>query len=210
MTLKEHYKFHSRKSIKPYMVLVLLILLTITIFHTFGGYSSAGNGAGTTQAAKWLLNINEEPIFSNTTTLSSEMQLINSSDGTNKIDIEDEFYFDITINPATTEVAITYAISIDLNNASSSLPSGTKIIKYEKYNITDVANPSLISETQVNNTSVVITDNINLSTTQTPLSNADAVKYRAYCQMPAYADMVRDAKISVVPQITVQQILGNE
>lgn len=205
MTLKEHYKFHSRKSIKPYKVLFILIVFAITIFRTFGGYSSAGNGTGTTQAARWLLTINGEQISSNTTALNTPIQLINSSNQTTYIDIGDECYFDIIVNPASTEVAVTYTISVDLNAANSSLPSGTTIKKYEKYNN---SNSTLISTTNVNSTSATITGNINLSNAQA-LSNSDAVKYRVYCQMPNYADLAQNTSIGVVPQITVQQIIGN-
>lgn len=206
MTLKEHYKFHSRKSIKPYMVLVLLILLTITIFHTFGGYTATGNGAATIGAAKWLLNINGEQISSNTSSLSSPIQIINSNDGTNNIDIKDECYFDITVNPATTEVAVTYTISINVADSNSTLPEGTTIKKYEKYNS---SNSNLISTTNVNSTSVTISDDINL-VNDTALSANQAVKYRVYCQMPNYADLVKSDTIGIVPQILVKQIVGNE
>lgn len=206
MTLKEHYKYHSRKSIKPYKVLFILIVFAITIFHTFGRYANTGAGTGTTQAARWLLTINGEQISSNATTLSSPIQLINSSNGTRYIDIGDECYFDIIVNPASTEVAVTYSILVDLNAVNSSLPSGTTIKKYEKYNN---STSTLISTTNVNGTSATITGNINLSNAQTPLNSSDAVKYRVYCQMPNYANLTKNTSIGVVPQITVQQILGN-
>jgi hypothetical protein len=207
MRLKDHYKFHSRKSLKPYKSLLLLVLFTITIFHTFGRYSSISTANSAFDIAKWLLKINEEKIESSTSNLSSSIKLVNSADGTTNIDVGDECYFDIIINPDSTEVDVKYIISIDLEDSNSTLPAGTIIKKYEKYN---VSNSKLLFTANVNNTSITIEDNINLENKEIELKDTDSVKYRIYCQMPDFADLVKNQRLSVKPSIIVQQILNDE
>lgn len=206
MRLKEHYKLHSRKSLKPYKYFLLLLLFTITIFHTFGRYSKTSTATSNMDIAKWLLKINNETIESNTSILTSSIQLFNSADNTTNIDVGDECYFDIVVNPASTEVAVAYTISLDLEDNNSTLPTGTIIQKYEKYNSSDTK----LATVEVNKTSITIEDSIDLKNQETELENTDSVKYRIYCKMPEFADLVKKQRLSVKPSITVQQILENE
>lgn len=206
MRLKEHYKLHSRKSLKPYKYFFLLLLFTITIFHTFGRYSNTSTVTSEVDLAKWLLEINNEKIESNTSILTSSIQLLNSANNTTNIDVGDECYFDVVVNPASTEVAVKYTISLDIEDNNSTLPTGTIIKKYEKYNSSD----SKLETVDVNNTSIIIEDSINLKNQETELESTDSVKYRIYCKMPEFADLVKNQRLSVKPLITVQQILENE
>ena len=160
MTLKERYKFHSRKSIKPYTKLVLLIFLVITMSQTFARYSENGDSDAGIHVAKWSIAINNEQVDENTESLTQAIQLVNAENGTTKVDAGDDCYFDIIINPDETEVSISYSISVDLESQDTTLPTGTKIVKYEQYNGTS-SEPA--STTNVDNTSVTIENDVVLN-----------------------------------------------
>lgn len=130
------------------------------------------------------------------------IDLLNTLDDTNKIDAGDECYFDIIINPALTEVAISCNISIDLTSQNNTIPAGTKIKKYEKY---IGNNYQLDSTTTVNATSVSISEDINLSNLQNALSASDIRKYRIYCIIPEHINVQKDQELSVVPEIIIKQ-----
>lgn len=206
MTLKEHYKFHSRKSLKPYVSLFLLIALCISVFHTFARYSNVIGVTSGIHVAKWIILINNEQISSGTGQLSQPINLLNADNGTNKIDQGDECYFDITINPSLTEVSISYEISLDLSAQGNTLPQGTKIEKYEKYT---GSSSVLVSTTNVNATSYTITDDINLQNSQAALGETDIVKYRIYCVLPDHINVQKDDEFSVIPRIAVKQKINN-
>lgn len=70
MTLNEHYKFHSRKSLKPYASLLLLIVLCIGVFHTFASYSATVGTISGIQIANWSVTINNQQITSGTSSLT--------------------------------------------------------------------------------------------------------------------------------------------
>lgn len=70
MTLNEHYKLHSRKSLKPYASLLLLIVLCIGIFHTFASYSTTTSAVPGIHLANWSVAINNEQITSGTNSLT--------------------------------------------------------------------------------------------------------------------------------------------
>ena len=177
MTLSQHYKCHSRKSLKPYVSLLILIVLFINVFHTFARQLNTVNAHSLVNIANWSIYINNEPITSSTTNLSNTFNLLNALDDTTSIDAGDECNFDLTINPSTTEVALSLGISIDLSSQSNTLPIGTIIEKYEKYTGSTY---QLASTTSVNNTTVSIEEDINLPNAQTTLGSSDIRKYRIY------------------------------
>ena len=74
MTLNEHYKLHSRKSLKPYVCLLLLIFLVlcVSIFHTFASYSVTTNAVSGIRFANWSVAINNQQITSETSSLSRD------------------------------------------------------------------------------------------------------------------------------------------
>ena len=185
------------------ILIVITLLLSMYVFsNTLSKYTSRSNDASSTQVAKWSISINGQSITSSTNSLTQSINLLNSADDTDKIDAGDLCYFDITINPSTTQVSVTYTISVDLSAASCTLPNGTKVEKYEKYNY----NNTLIgTATTVNNTSTTITESLSLSDGQTPLGNTDIRKYRVYCRLPNYINVLRDQEYSVTPTITVSQ-----
>ncbi len=204
MTLKEHYGFNSKKSIKPYLKLVLLLFIVITISHTFARYTYTTTNNGVISVAKWHVKINGEEATNNASGLNSNISLLNAEDNTTNIDSGDECYFDIIINPSTTEVAISYAISVDLDQAN--LPSGTKILKYEKY--TNTGENETISTTQdVDDKTVSISEIISLPETQTAMDNNSIRRYRIYCKIPFPTDIVKDSDFTVTPQITLGQYI---
>lgn len=70
MTLNEHYKLHSRKSLKPYASLLLLIVLCIGVFHTFASYSATAGAVSGIHVANWSVTINNQQITSGTSSLT--------------------------------------------------------------------------------------------------------------------------------------------
>ena len=140
---------------------------------------------------------------SNTNILNNTGSLINSLDNTTNIAAGDECYFDITINPALTEVAVSYSIDIDLTSGVNRLPLGTKIEKYEVYTGNLL---TLDSTVNVNSSNTKISDVINLVDGQTLTSNSKR-KYRIYCLLPNDALIRNGETFKVNPTITVQQYI---
>ena len=203
MTLNEHYKFHSRKSLKPYASLLLLVLC-IGVFHTFAGYSTTASALPSINVAKWSVTINGQSASNGSSQFTQE--LINADDGTTVLNAGDRCYFDIIIDPTSTEVSVSYTILVDVEAQGSTLPAGTIIEKYEKY----IGNLyELDSTSNVDNSSVTISEDIDISSSQTALGNSDIRKYRIYCILPEYMSVQEGNEISVIPQITVKQKIGN-
>ena len=205
MTLKEHYGFNRRKSIKPYIKLFLLIVLIMLISPTFSKYSNSLGSSATLPIAKWQIRINNELVTSQTNQLTNSLDLLNVSDNTNQIDSGDTCYFDILIDPSLTEVAISYSINVDLV-LSSDLPSGSTIVKYEKYIYTNNIE-TLDSTTNLNANTASISENILLPNNQTALSSVSKVKYRFYCKIPFPADITKDDALTVTPNISIEQYI---
>lgn len=204
MKLKEHYRFNSRKSIKRQLKLLVLFLMLITISHTYARYTYTSPNSGIVSVAKWHIEINGEEITNGTSGLSGNIRLLNVEDNTTNIDSGDECYFDITINPSSTEVSVSYNISIDLDE--SNLPTGTKITKYEKYTNTG-ANETLSKTENVNAKTVSISEKIDLPETQNAHNNSSIRRYRIFCKIPFPADIVKDSSFNVTPRIVVEQYI---
>lgn len=204
MTLKEHYNLRSKKHIKAYFKFILLFFLVITISQASARYTNIKSTNAVAQIAKWAITINGEQITNNTSSLAQGIDLVNVTDGTNKVDINDDCYFDIIINPATTELAVTYKVIVDLTAQTSTIPSQTIITKYEIYQGT---NNQLISTSNVNNTSVTITGNIDLINNQTALASSDTRKIRVYCKLPNILNVVQNQEYKIVPTIVIEQKL---
>lgn len=200
MTLKDHYKFHSRKSIKPYSRLLVVIVLSISVFYTVARYISSATSTITMEVAKWSIKINNETITSNTSTLSQTMPIYNV-DGSTSLKKGSECYFEITIDPSLTEVALSYSISIDLTSGNHPLPTGTTIDYYE---IFTGSSYTLSGTENVNDTSETITGSYSL-VEGSALSNSDIVKYRIHCVIPNDAVITNGEEFNIVPVITLQQ-----
>ena len=206
MTLKERYRFNRRKSIRPYIKLFVLIILIMSVSPTFSRYTSMSGANSSLSVAKWLIKINNETITSGTNALTNSINLLNVEDDTTEIDSGDTCYFEITIDPTLTEVAVSYSISVNLTTASN-LPVGTKIERYEKYIYTNNTE-TLDSTTNLNATSASISENIMLPVSQTAFTSTSKVKYRFYCSIPFPTDMTRDASLTVTPSISVEQYIS--
>lgn len=208
MTLKEHYSINSRKSIKPYFKLIIMFFILITVSHTYARYTYTTTNNGVISVAKWYIEINGTEITNATSNLNNNIRLLNVEDNTTNIDSGDECYFDIIINPSTTEVAISYSILVDL--AESNLPSGAKILKYEKY-VNTGANEELAGPENIINAEMVsITENVTLPETQIALNNELVRRYRIFCKIPFPTDIDKDEDFTVTPTITVKQYINQQ
>lgn len=203
MTLQEHYKFHSRKSIKPYFCLLLLIIFGITAFFTLARYISSAVTEWSSTIAKWHIVINEQEITNDVTTISN-VRLINTVGGTSNFKAGDTCYFDITINPTETEVSFSYTIAIDLTAGENHLPDETQITEYKMFvGESDTAT----STTIVNASSTEITEDLKLTQKQA-LDSQSIHRYRVYCTIPEEATIEAGKTFEVKPIITLEQIIG--
>ena len=206
MTIREHYLMIRRRSKKPYFMLIIFFIILITVSQTFARYTDTMNNNGVVSIAKWHIEINGEEITNSTSNLERNISLLNIDDNTTQIDSGDICYFEITIDPNLTEVAISYSILVNLTT-SSNLPSGTKIMKYEKYTYANNIE-TLDSTTNLNTTDASISENILLPNSQMALSSTSKVKYKFYCKVPFPADFTKDDAFTVVPSISVEQYVG--
>lgn len=205
MTLKEHYKYHSRKSLKPYMRLLLLFTIVIVCSSTISRYTSGATVDGLINIAKWSIIINGVEITNTSNQLDMNIDLFNVKDDKTNISLGDECYFDITLNPMTTEVAISYTIDINLEN--SNLPNGSIIEKYQKYVNTEENETISKTEDNINETNISLTERIYLPENEISLDNTSARRYRVYCKLPSTAESTETAEIYINPQITVKQLI---
>ena len=206
MTLKEHYRFKRRKSLKLYIKMFILIAIIIAIIPTFSKYTNMLSVNSLIPIAKWSIKINDVPV---TSTSAGSISLLNVEDDSTQIDSGDTCYFEITIDPSTTEVSVSYDIEVDLEN-DSNLPTGTIIEKYEKYTYTNNTE-TLSSTTNVNDTSISlkpISENIMLPNTQTTLDSSSKVKYKFYCKIPFPTNITKNAAFTVTPYILVEQFIS--
>ena len=204
--LKKHYKYSNRKSMKPYLRLLLLFLILIIFSGTISRYINGAVGDDLINIAKWSIRINDEEITPTSSELNTDINLYNFSDNSTIIDSGDDCYFDIIINSVSTEVAICYSIDIDLVN--SNLPNGTKIKKYEKY--VNTGNNETLSHTEnLDSTSVLISEEISLPDGNTALNDTSIRRYRVYCKIPFPADIIKENGLSIEPHISVNQLIDD-
>ena len=193
MTLKEHYSINSRKSIKPYFKLIIMFFILITVSHTYARYTYTTTNNGVISVAKWYIEINGTEITNATSNLNNNIRLLNVEDNTTNIDSGDECYF---------------SILVDL--AESNLPSGAKILKYEKY-VNTGANEELDGPENIINAEMVsITENVTLPETQIALNNELVRRYRIFCKIPFPTDIDKDEDFTVTPTITVKQYINQQ
>lgn len=205
MSLKKHYKFNRKKSIKQYIKLIILVILMAAVLPTFLRYAYIGMSDATTSTALFSVKVNDT-LITNETETAGEIGLLNVKDSTPKIDSGDTCYFEITIDPTATEVSISYSILVNLQS-SSNLPEGTVIEKYEKY-IYENNTETLDSTTNLNTSSANISEDVLLQNTKTALSSTSKVKYKFFCKIPFPIDIVKDTAYTVTPNISVEQYIS--
>ena len=205
MTLKEHYRCSTRKSLKPFFKLIVLFFIVIAVSQTFARYTSTAANNGAIGIAKWHVEINGQLITATTTGLSANVNLLNATGDTTSIDSKDICYFDLIINPSTTEVSVSYSISVDLTQ--STLPTGTKILKYQKY-INTGANETMSGETNINSNTMSVSENIKLLGASTAHGNSSIRRYRIFCEVPFPIDVTQNDMYTINPVVIVEQYIG--
>ena len=129
------------------------------------------------------------------------MPLLNVSDGSTSLKSGDECYFDIEINPSSTEVSLTYSIDIDLTSGSHPLPSGSTVLRCDLY----TGGSATVSDTETfGTTTATINGSIALSNSE-PLNASSIRKYRIYCEIPSNASITDGEEFNVNPVITIDQ-----
>ena len=202
MTLNEHYKFHSRKSLKPYTRLLIFIVLIVTVFHTLARYTSFININTSLGVAKWSIYINDIQVTNNTSFIQSAVNVTPDVPGETSIGAGETGYFDIKINPSLTEVSINYTIKIDLSN----LPAGTTITSCDLYQGTSTTNPTSVSVLTNGNGQKYVEGNISVSNNQA-LSSSDIKRYRVHCRVDNNVIIDENDLFSVMITVEGQQII---
>ena len=202
MTLNEHYKFHSRKSLKPYTRLLIFIVLIVTVFHTLARYTSFININTSLGVAKWSIYINDIQVTNNTSFIQSAVNVTPDAPGETSIGAGETGYFDIKINPSLTEVSINYTIKIDLSN----LPAGTTITSCDLYQGTSTTNPTSVSVLTNGNGQKYVEGNISVSNNQA-LSSSDIKRYRVHCRVDNNVIIDENDLFSVMITVEGQQII---
>lgn len=128
MNLKQRYKSKSKKRFIRFLGFYLILAFFLLFYSTFARYTTVVENESTVAIANWQILINDNDIL-NGGTLTNTLELIPSIQTTtnNKLAPGQNGYFDITINPEGTDVAIQYTINIDLTN----LPTGIGLTTYE-------------------------------------------------------------------------------
>lgn len=128
MNLKQRYKSKSKKRFVRFLEFYSILAFFLLFYSTFARYTTVVQNESTVGIANWQISINNNNII-NGGTLTNTLELIPSTQTTtnNKLAPGQNGYFDITINPEGTDVAIQYTINIDLKN----LPTGIILTTYE-------------------------------------------------------------------------------
>lgn len=203
MTIGEHYKLHSRKSIKPYAKLLVFVVLVIVIQQTFARFSDAFNISSTIQVANWSILINNNQITNSTNNIQNSVNIISSSTGQNILKPGETGYFDIEINPANTQVSIEYTITIDI----SSLPSGTTLTSCELYEGTSLTNPVQVNLLTNQSGNKYVQGNIQIGANGNALAISDKKTYRVYCTLDSNLTSNSGDTYYVVVNVEGRQII---
>ncbi len=130
MNLKLRYRSKGKKKIIRFLVFYSFLAFFLIMYSTFARYTTIVDGTPKTQVATWNVKINNIDITQENT-FSNLIELIPKEDVQttyeNKLAPGKTGYFDITINPESTEVSTQYIINFDTTN----LPNGIQLTNYE-------------------------------------------------------------------------------
>lgn len=183
MNLRERYKSKSKKRLSGFVLFYSFISLILIFYSSFARYTTIAEGTETVAIANWKIMINGTNI-SDVENVSKVITLVpdssNQTTKDNKIAPGKSGHFDITLNPAGTEVSIEYTITIETTN----LPSGITLTNYE---IVETG----VNQTLTNNT---ITGEITLTDTAQELTESDTKTIRIYWNW--------DENDTIIPDVT--------
>ena len=128
MNLKQRYKSKGSRRLVRFLGFYSILTFFLLFYSTFARYVTVVEYDTTVAIANWQILVNNVDIL-NGETLTDFIQLIPSTQTTtnNKLAPGQNGYFDITINPEGTDVAIEYKITFDVSN----LPTGIILKSYE-------------------------------------------------------------------------------
>ena len=128
MNLKQRYKSNGSRRLVRFLGFYSILAFFLLFYSTFARYTAVVENDTTVVIANWQISVNDIDMI-NGEKLTDTVQLVPLTETTtdNKLAPGQNGYFDITINPEGTEVAIEYIINLDL----SSLPAGIILTTYE-------------------------------------------------------------------------------
>ena len=191
MKLSQHYKVF-RKTRKPYMLVLFIIVLLFPRYYTVSRYSSVSNVSSGAGIANWSIAINGQAISSSTTNIESQIKIIPDEQNETELGPGDTGYFDVEINPAGTEVSVEYTIDIDLSH----LPTGTTITGCDLITVSGTENV-FTGNTHIIEDSISINNQV--------LGNSDKRKYRVHCKLDDDVVLLAGDEFYVDIGIDIQQ-----
>ena len=130
MNLNERYKARHTKRLKRFLSFYSFLALFLFSYNTLARYTAFSTNTVTTRVAKWIIKINNLEIANDTQEFSNIIELVPSTETKttdNKLAPGQSGYFDIVINPAGTEVALEYTITLGTAN----IPTGITLKGYK-------------------------------------------------------------------------------
>lgn len=124
VNLNERYKARHTKRLKRFLLFYSFLALFLFSYNTLARYTTYSINAVTADVAKWIIQINNIEISKDTQEISNIIDLVPSSETKtteNKLAPGQSGYFDIAINPAGTEVALEYTITLDITNVPTGI-----------------------------------------------------------------------------------------
>ena len=197
MTLNERYRVHNKNRTNKSLLLYLFVFALFIFSTSFSRYLNIETSSFKAELANWRIKINGIEINQNTSTIKNEMDLVvtekESQDG--KIMPGQKGYFDITIDPQYTEVALKYNISLD----TTSLPKG---IKLKEYSLNDFSLKNRMPENYKLSGKILLDG-------KDSLEDGDKKIYRIYWEWPSQEEPMGNAleTYKIKANIQVEQLI---
>lgn len=193
---------------RRYLILIGFILLSITaysIIETYGLFETNNQGDINIKTAKWIINLNNVDIsqgFSENFVIDNISYSENSKIADGYIAPGRTGYFDITLNPTGTEVAVRYDIKIDLskNNYGDNI----------HFSVTDLSAGNAVLTAPYTYSGVITLASISSNKTITLRLNVEWVNYESYNESDSLLGTTPNSKLSIPVSIDIKQYLGEE
>jgi hypothetical protein len=183
--------------------LLSLTILAITLSSTYALLETNGHAEVTEDVGKWVIKLNGTDISQGVAsdfTINNFIYTDNSNVADNVIAPGRNGYFDITVDPTGTDVAVRYDITISLT--AGTYPDNIS------FSIEDLTNGNAIKTSPDTYSGVITLDDIKSSKTITIRVNITWTDNENYDVSDATLGTNKDSKISIPVTVDVKQYLG--
>jgi hypothetical protein len=183
--------------------LVSLTILVISLTSTYALLETNGHAEVTEDVGKWIIKLNGTDIsqgIASDFTINDFVYTSNANVADNVIAPGRNGYFDITVDPTGTNVAVRYDITISLT--AGTYPDNIA------FNIEDLTNGNAVKTSADTYSGVISLDDIKNSKTITIRVNIVWTDNENYDTTDSTLGTNKDSKISVPVTVNVKQYLG--